>query len=79
MPGVKGKSGGQRKGAGRPPHSTVLRVGDGIAVKYAMDGGSTPFELGEVVEIKRGIPRTTVIKLRNGETVYLLAETPKAE
>ena len=79
MPGTKGKSGGLRKGADRPPQSTVLRVGDGVALKYAMDSGSTPFELGQVVEIKRGIPRTTVIKLRNGETVYLLAETPKAE
>ena len=85
MPGTKGHSGGKRipgpgKALGRPPliHSTVLRVGDGIAIKYAMEGGSTPLEWGEVIEIKRGITRTTVIKLRNGETVYLLAETPKA-
>ena len=77
MAGTKGKSGGLRKGAGRPPQSTVLRVGDGIAIKYATKDGSTPFELGEVIAIKRGIPRTTVIQLRNGETVYLLAETPR--
>ena len=64
-------------GAGRPPRSTVLRIGDGIAIKYAMEGGSTPFKLGEVAEITRGIPRTTVIKLRNGDTIYLLAETPR--
>lgn len=64
-------------GAGRPPKSTTLRIGDGIAIKYATKDGSTPFELGEVTEIIRGIPRTTVILLRNGKTVYLLAETPK--
>ncbi len=64
-------------GAGRPPKSTILRVGDGIAIKYVKDGYSTAMELGEVTEIRRGIPRTTVIKLRNGETIYLLAETPK--
>lgn len=60
-------------GAGRPPQSTTLRVGDGIAIRY---GANTPLELGEVVEIKRGIPRTTVIQLRDGTTIWLLAETP---
>lgn len=74
MSGVKGKSGGGRTGAGRPPQSTTLRVGDGIAIRY---GYNTPMELGEVVEIIRGIPRTVVIQLRNGERVWLLVETPK--
>lgn len=73
MPGSKGKSGGERPGAGRPPRSTTLRIGDGIALRY---GYNTPLELGEVIEIKRG-PRTAVIQLRNGVTVWLLAETPK--
>ena len=61
-------------GAGRPPQSTVLRIGDGVAIRY---GHNTPMELGEIKEIIRGIPRTTVIELRNGVTVWLLAETPK--
>ena len=64
-------------GAGRPPQSTILRVGDGIAIKYATKDGSTPFELGDVTKIIRGIPRTTIIQLRNGETIYLLAETSR--
>ena len=71
----KGQKG--QPGAGRPPQSTTLHIGDGIAIKYATKDGSTPFELGEVTEIKRGIPRTTVITLRGGTTIYLLAETPK--
>jgi hypothetical protein len=60
-------------GAGRPPQSTVLRVGDGIALRV---GAGTPLELGEVQEIKRGKPRTVIIAMRDGTTVWLLAETP---
>jgi len=59
--------------------STRINVGDGIAIKYAKDGGSTAFELGHVQSIRRGIPRTIVIAMRDGSTVYLLAETPKKE
>lgn len=34
-------------------------------------------EIGEVIEIKRGIPRTVVMRLReSGERVWLLVETP---
>lgn len=61
-------------GAGRPPQSTTLRLGDGVLIRY---GYNTPLELGEVTEIIRGIPRTVVIELQNGITVWLLAETPK--
>jgi hypothetical protein len=62
-------------GAGRPPQSITLRIGDGIAFRY---GVNTPLELGEVAEIKRGIPRTVVIQLReSGERIWLLVETPK--
>lgn len=62
------------KGAGRPPQSLTLRLGDGIAIRY---GYNTPLELGEVTAIRRGIPRTAVIQLRDGTTVWLLVETPK--
>lgn len=62
-------------GAGRPPQSTTLRLGDGVAIRY---GEGTALELGEVAEIYRGLPRTVVIQLRNGTTVWLLAETPKS-
>lgn len=62
-------------GAGRPPQSITLRIGDGIAFRY---GVNTPLELGEVVEIKRGIPRTVVLQLREGERVWILVETPTA-
>lgn len=58
----------------RPPQSTTLRLGDGIAIRY---GANTPLELGEITAIHRGIPRTVVVTLRNGVTVWLLAETPK--
>ena len=82
---MKSKRGSNRQagapalpGAGRPPQSTTLRIGDGVAIKYAKDDSSTAFELGEVKEIIRGIPRTVRIELRNGMTVWLLAETPKA-
>lgn len=61
-------------GAGRPPQSTILRVGDGIAIRY---GAGAPLELGEVTEIMRGTPRTTVIMLRTGEMIWILAETAK--
>lgn len=62
-------------GAGRPPQSITLRLGDGIAFRY---GVNTPLELGEVTEIKRGIPRTVVMQLReSGERIWLLVETPK--
>ena len=74
MSGAKGKSGGGRRGAGRPPQSTTLRLGDGVAIRY---GHNAPLELGEVKEIVRGIPRTVVIELRSGITLWLLAETPK--
>jgi hypothetical protein len=81
--GMSNKRGSNRQpgapalpGAGRPPQSITLRVGDGIALRY---GFSTPLELGEVVEIKRGIPRSVRIELRNGTTVWVLAETPKAD
>ncbi len=67
-------NGGARSGAGRPPQSTTLRVGDGIAIRF---GHGAPLELGEVTEIKRGMPRTTVITMRSGLTVWLLAETLK--
>lgn len=63
-------------GAGRPPQSTTLRIGDGVAIRY---GYNTPLELGEVKEIVRGIPRSVRIELRNGITVWLLAETPKED
>lgn len=76
MAGVKGKSGGARKGAGAPPQSITLRIGDGIAIKYATHEGSTAFELGKVVEIKRGIPRTVRIELENGMRLWVLVETP---
>lgn len=66
--------GGARAGAGRPPASLTLRVGDGIALRY---GERTPLELGAVTELHRGRPRTAVIALRNGETVWLLVETPQ--
>ena len=61
-------------GAGRPPQSTVLRVGDGVALRW---GAGTLLEVGMVVEIKRGRPRVTVILLGNGEQVWIMAETPK--
>lgn len=62
-------------GAGRPPQSIMFRLGDGIAFRY---GVNTPMELGEVVEMHRGIPRTVVIQLRNGEKIWLLVETPES-
>lgn len=65
-------------GSGRPPQSTRLNIGDGVAIKTVSDGHSTAFELGTVARIERGIPRTVVIELRNGDTIYLLSETPKA-
>jgi hypothetical protein len=61
-------------GAGRPPQSITLRIGDGIAFRY---GVNTPLELGDVIEIKRGIPRMVVLQLREGERVWILVETPK--
>lgn len=61
-------------GAGRPPQSMTLKVGDGVAIRY---GWNTQMELGKVTEIKRGIPRTAIVELRNGTTVWLLVETPK--
>ncbi len=80
--GDRAKWGGRRqttrpdaKKAGRPPQSTTLHIGDAVALRY---GVNRPLELGEVTEIMRGIPRTTVIQLRNGETIWLLIETPKA-
>lgn len=80
MAGKKGRSGapGQTRlaGPGRPPKSATLRLGDGIGLRV---GAGTMLQIGEVVEIKRGIPRTVVIDLRNGERVWLLAETPKKE
>lgn len=60
-------------GAGRPPHSTTLRLGDAVAIRY---GEGTLLEPGVVVKIHRGQPRTVVIDLQNGLTVWLLAETP---
>ena len=63
-------------GAGRPPKSITFRVGDAIALRY---GHNTPLEVGEVTEMHRGIPRTVVIQLRNGETVWVLIETPVAD
>jgi hypothetical protein len=60
-------------GAGRPPQSITFRIGDAAAMRY---GHNTPLELGDVVEMHRGVPRTVVIQLRNGETVWLLVETP---
>lgn len=63
------------KKPGRPPQSITFRIGDAVALRY---GHNTPMELGEVTEMHRGIPRTVVIELRNGETVWLLVETPAA-
>jgi hypothetical protein len=74
MAGVKGKSGGGRAGAGRPPQSITFRIGDGVALRY---GANSPLALGEVTELHRGIPRSVRIELRNGETVWLLVETPE--
>lgn len=78
--GDKWNHGGRRvatrpdaKQPGRPPQSITFRLGDAIAFRY---GYNTPLELGEVVEMHRGIPRTVVIQLRNGEKVWLLVETP---
>lgn len=60
-------------GAGRPPQSITFRIGDAVALRY---GFNTPMELGEVTEMHRGQPRTVVVQLRNGETVWLMVETP---
>ena len=57
--------------------STKIRVGERIAIKYAKGGRSTALELGEVKEIRRGIPRTIVIAMADGSTIYLFAETPR--
>jgi len=64
----------ERQKVVRPPRSTKLHIGDGILLRY---GYNTPMEIGEVIEIKRGIPRTIIIQLRNGERVWILVETPK--
>ncbi len=57
--------------------STRLKVGDGIAIKYAKKGSSTALELGKITRIRNGRPRTIVIAMDNGSILYMLAETPK--
>ncbi len=59
--------------------TTRLKVGDGIAIKYAKGGNSTALEQGKVQSIRRGIPRTIVIAMHDGSTICLLAETPKPD
>jgi hypothetical protein len=60
-------------------NSTKLHVNDRIAIKYAQAGSSTAFEMGHVKEIRRGIPRTVVIDLDGGITIYMLVEAPKKD
>lgn len=78
MSGKAGRSGAPGKtrpaGPGAKPRSAKLRLGDGVALRV---GEGAPLQLGEVKEIVRGMPRTVIIELRNGETVWLLVETPK--
>jgi len=60
-------------GAGRPPRSTMLRVGDRVGLK--IDGG--PIAEGVIVGVRRnGTLRTTTIQMTDGSTAFLLAETP---
>lgn len=64
MPGVKGKSGGQRDGAGRPVQKITIRVGQEW---YYSDGG--PGVLAIVTNIKRN--RIT-ITLSDGRGIEMI-------
>ena len=59
--------------------TTKLHVNDRIAIKYAQAGSSTAFEVGYIKQIKRGIPRTIIIEMDGGITIYMLVEAPKKE
>ena len=59
--------------------TTKLHVNDRIAIKYAQAGSSTMLETGYIKRIKRGIPRTVVIEMDGGITIFLLIDSPKKE
>jgi preprotein translocase subunit YajC len=55
MSGKQGRSGGYREGAGRPPQSIRLKIGDTLIVS---DGGL--YERGKVVDITRSTVKIEV-------------------
>jgi len=53
MPGVKGKSGGPREGAGRPPQNFRLTLAGRYLLKEQTPDGVLPARMAEVVEVSR--------------------------
>lgn len=53
MPGTKGKSGGPRKGAGRPQLHFRLTLGGEYAFSEKTPDGILPMRLGKIIEIDR--------------------------
>lgn len=69
MPGVKGRSGGSRPGAGRPIETFALKRGRqyGLSIRTE-DGHFLPMQLLEVVEVDR---KAITFKADNGDLMTL--------
>jgi hypothetical protein len=69
MPGVKGRSGGPREGAGRKIETFTLRRGKQYAISTkTADGYFLPMQLATVVELDR---KVLVLELDNGDRMTI--------
>jgi hypothetical protein len=69
MPGMKGRSGGSREGAGRPIETFTLRRGKQYAISTKTgDGYFLPMQLATIVELDR---KVLVLELDNGDRLTI--------
>jgi len=69
MPGVKGKSGGAREGAGRPILHFRLSLGQQYGFSEKAPNGFLPMKLGKVVELDK---KLVVFEFDDGTRLTIL-------
>lgn len=72
MPGAKGKSGGQRFGAGRPVTKATIKNGSGLMLTHVYPEGTA--DLGSGVATIEPVGRSRLIKIpqKDGSEIRIL-------
>lgn len=72
MPGQKGRSGGERAGAGRPAVKATIRTGDGLMLTQVYPDGVVDLGRGAVIVEGRGHSRVIRIPQPDGSEIRIL-------
>lgn len=71
MSGAKGKSGGEREGAGRPPNSATIKAGNPVMVSRKFPDGVEHIGTGTVSITRSGNDRIVRVALEDGSTLVI--------